>query len=460
MTHLLCIINGLTGIMNATCALGRRLERRGHRVTIASPMDVGERIREHGFDFRQLDGPPPGWSPAQRRADPAQALGVHELAATLSDIAPDAVLVDLELHPHIMVSRHAGYPTGLVSPFLNVFKSPGIPPLHHAVLPAGDGRATSTEQAEAAPADPSTRGSSQRALDWHWARFLAWKRGHRWRRQLRSRSSDKPSLTAALARGLGVDIDAWFDRRAWLIPYVARDLPLLYLMPRELDFPHAPPARVAHAGPMVDLDRPEPALDAADRRRLDDILDGRRAGTDTAAEARPLILVSMSTVASGDRTFLRHVVAMAAAEPNWDVVMALGGKADPASLGERPANLHAFGWLPQMEVLPFARAAITTAGANTMVECALHGVPTRVFSLDRNDQNGNAARTRFHGIGIASDLASATAEGLRQDVQRVLTDEAYARRAAAMRDALLAYDARDAAALAVEAMFKLTAPRP
>lgn len=439
MAHVLCIINGLTGIVNATCALGRRLEAAGHRVTVASPADIGPRIEPRGFGFVPLDGPAAGWSPAQRRADPAKALGLHSVPDMLRTVAPDGVLVDVELHGHTLAALNLGLPTGLLCPFLNVFKSPGLPPLHRS-------------------GGPRSGGLGRLAVEWQWWRYRVWTLGRLTKRRLRSRASDNPSLFRALARDLAIDFGQAVDFSAWLYPFVVRDVPLLYLSPRELDLPHDPPAHVAHAGPMVDADRPEPALDAADRSRLDALLDGRRGRPGGTDAERPLILVSMSTVATGDAAFLRRVVDMAAAEPDWDVVMALGGKADPSELGETPANVHAFGYLPQMEVLPLADAMVMTAGQNSMIECVLNRVPMLTFSLDRNDQNGNVARVVHHGIGIAGDLSRATAEDLRRDVRRLLEEPGFRQRVNAMGDYFLAYDQREAAVTAVERMLDLERP--
>lgn len=443
MAHLLIITGGLMGLVNPACAVATRLRRAGHRVTYASPAPIREVIEARGLTFHALPPSKDHWSdgrgpldrlltaPMRRRAA-LDALGVDGLVDEVTALAPDAVLLDLERHAHIMSLSAAGFRLGLLSIFLSIHERPRVPPLHTDLIPA-PGPAGEEEVREA------------------WAHYRPWKRRWLRRRRWRGAGVSQEATLRRHARRVGFPVEELEDDQ-WLIPFSYRSLPVFVMHALEFDFLQEPRPTVRYLGAMVDLDRPEAPVPADDEARLDALLDARAVGSD-----RRLVLVSLSTAVPGNQTLIGRLVEAVRDAEDLDVVLGLGGRHDPADLPPLPPHVHAFGYLPQMRVLPHADAAIATAGANSMAECVLHRVPMLVYSLGVNDQEGNAARVAHHGLGIVGRRDDGPGE-IARDLRRVLVEPGFRQRVEAMRELLLAADTDDACARAIEEMLEL--PRP
>ncbi len=53
------------------------------------------------------------------------------------------------------------------------------------------------------------------------------------------------------------------------------------------------------------------------------------------------------------------------------------------------------------------------------------------------DENGNAARVQFHGLGLRGDMQRDAPAALRAKINLLLTDTRYVEKVARMRDAFL-----------------------
>lgn len=432
--HYLCITANLTGILHATSALARCLHGAGHRVTLATQGPGADKVAGPHLDTVLLPACEPPrdrmsivqrWSIRSSRREAAlRGLALEPVMAMVERLDPDVVLIDIELHGVIISLVPTGRRVGLLSPFLSIFDRIGVPPLHHRTLP-----------------------SSALAHRIEWLGYRSWKGLRRLKRYVTHGGLDEPDLYRALARRTGFAFDQEIDAWQWLLPFSYRKLPVLTLNAAALDFPHTPPAQVHHAGPLVDTDRVQRALSPEGAVRLDAALARRRDDGDCR-----LVLCTMSTAARGDAAFLRRLCRVFADAPHFEAVIGLGGRMDPALLGDVPANVCVLDWVPQLRVLQYADAVLTNAGPNTIVECALHGVPMVVYPLDCNDQNGNAARVRFHRLGVEGQ-ADDSPETIRRHLDTVWQDAAIAQGIQRMRDAL--QDAAQPARTlgAVEAMF-------
>lgn len=78
-------------------------------------------------------------------------------------------------------------------------------------------------------------------------------------------------------------------------------------------------------------------------------------------------------------------------------------------LKDIPPNVHIFKFVPQLHVLSKVDLFITHGGLNSIVEAISYEVPMLIFPLNDDwDQNGNAARVVFHGLGIRLPFNSPT----------------------------------------------------
>ena len=423
MSRILIISQGRVAMLHATTALAARLVEAGHSVVYASPDQVGSKVSAAGLPYRQL--PPNGLSDHEPEIED---LGVSDLPMVVDQIEPDLLLIDIELHAHILTCMPLGVPIGLLSPFISIVKRKGLPPLHSSVVP---GR--------------GFRGSAPYA-EWLWARFRVRKLLRSWLNRFRSAGQDQVSLLRSVAATNGIQWRAEITPWQWLIPFSYRRLPVLSLTASELDFSLDTVSGTRYCGAMIQRQRPGEILSADTRSRLDSLYENRQSGSSSA-----LIVCSLSTFFAADPGFVSRMVEAVASEPTWDLVLTAGDSLGVEALGILPDNVHAFAWIPQMEVLGHADCAVINAGTSVF-ECIQEGVPMVVYSLQFNDQNGTAARIAYHGLGIVGDKDRDSGVTIQSHIRRLLRDQTHRQRVEAMRSQLATYDAEDRAVRAVESL--------
>jgi UDP:flavonoid glycosyltransferase YjiC (YdhE family) len=419
MRNIVVITSETAGRVAICGELARRLEGEGYRVIVGCLADISESSARLGREFVRLQ--------AGRAA--GSEVSVAELAEQLASLRADLFLVDIELASVVIAASTTDARIALWTSLFSVFKRPGIPPLHTSIVPGRGWR------------------GGRIGIEWAWFRFRIGRWLGRQRRRIRSRGADRISLlrAAAVATGFPFDREAMLDQ--WLVPFTYRSLPILAFNTRELEFPHDPYPTVRYVGPI--LSSPHSADQPGDvRQRLADLYDRREQGDSSA-----LIYCSFGAWHKGDDTsFLRRVIDAVAAEPTWDVVLGLGGRMDPALLGEVPANVHLFGWAPQREVISRSDAAIHHAGVTSVNECVASGVPMVLYPFEFLDQRGNAARIAFHGLGVVGDRSRDSASTIRERVRRVLSDEAFRESGRRMRECTVRDQEENVAVKAVVAL--------
>lgn len=425
---------------------------------MASPEDIGERVSSLGTSFVHLragagtEGQtggtprrPQGWAgrlaallqrirtagtAARERDAKVDALDPLGVAAQIRSLAPDLVMIDIELPVHIMAAWSTGVRVALWTTMLSVWKRPGVPPLGSSTTP-GAGIA-----------------GSRLGIEWSWLVFRAWK----WLRMARLRftrmGTDQLSVLSEVAARTGFPLRSETRRYEWLIPFVYQSLPVLSFNAFELEFPHEPLPVCTYVGPVLNPQRRSAADDSALSQRLEQIYARRRNET-----SRKLVYCSFGAWHKGDdRDFVTRVVAAVASHPEWDLIVGLGGRLDPAALGPVAENVHVLSWAPQMEVLANCDAAIHHGGISSVNECITAGVPMVVYPFEFLDQPGNAARVAYHGLGEVGDRTADTPEliGLRLD--RIMSSDEVRSQVSRMRDDVRRYDRDDRAVVAIRTL--------
>lgn len=424
MGHVVYVTNGFAGNLNVALELGNRLREAGHRVTYLCPAQREQLVTGEGHAYialsadrsiraeaADIDCVAQRWRRLRlRRALRKRSIDNDEIERIVDRLAPDLLLIDIELHYAIIVTARLGVPTALVTCWFNVFRRPGVPPLHSLAV-------------------PGTTLASRLSVTGSWWRLILWKRY----RALRERLSPAGVRAAllplgyqtrrlgdlrALARSRGVRLRRAVDRNQWIIPFVYRHLPVLSFTAWEMEFPHAPSPLMHYVGPMIPKSRSE-------RRSNAGSLAAWRAFRDARPETsspRPLVYCSLGSYWGTDVAFLRKVIAVFARRREWDLVLGLGGKLAAASLDSLPPNAVALEWAPQLEILELADGALTHGGINTINECIARGVPVVVYSTNRVDQNGCAARVAYHRLGIIGDIDGDDAPQIERNISQILTD--------------------------------------
>ena len=154
-------------------------------------------------------------------------------------------------------------------------------------------------------------------------------------------------------------------------------------------------------------------------------------------DADPLVYVTFGTVFTDDLTLLRTVVEGVRELP-VRVLVTVGPNADPAALGEQPANVEVATYVPQAETLPRCAAVVSHAGSGTFLAALAHGLP-QLLVPQGADQYLNADALRRAGSGLVLLPQEATPDAVRAAVLQLLDDPAIARaaqRAAAELEAM------------------------
>ena len=429
MTHILCMTTGLTGIVNASFEVVRRLEARGHRLTYACPWQPArETVERQGIAYYPLpavdfdpaplprkNGRPAGvlraWVTASgRRQQGLAALGMEAFAELLAELRPDLIVADVELPEHIIKAVSEGYPIALMSHFFGFWKRAGVPPVNRLMTPE-DGRL-------------------RMALAW--LELGLRRRWHVVARWLRTGGTDRRSVLRAYARQMGFPARE-LELVGWLMPFGFRSLPILHMTALELEFPHTPRTNVHYVGPMVASDRRDRKADGADSSRLDRAISGAK------RDGRRILYGSLSSKDPGDSALIERLVSAVRERDDWQLIVALGGQIEAGELGQGAPNVEAFDWLPQLEVLRHADLSINHGGIHTIHECLHHRVPMVVYSGQRYDQNGGAARVRSHGLGLAEDKSRAGVDDIRRHIETVLDDATFNERVSSMQEHIESY---------------------
>jgi len=137
-----------------------------------------------------------------------------------------------------------------------------------------------------------------------------------------------------------------------------------------------------------------------------------------AIDARPLILVGLSSTFQNQLPVLQRIADALAALPVRALITT-----GPALAGQK---LNAAGHVrvvesaPHGQILPHARVVISHCGHGTTLKALAQGVPLLCMPMGR-DQADNAARVVWHGAGLRLKPTAPVAE-IRTALERLLTD--------------------------------------
>jgi zeaxanthin glucosyltransferase len=373
---------------------------------------------------------------AQRRDEALADYGTDDFVQQMRHLRPDLCIIDIELSAHIMTAHALGIRTATIASFISLRKYPRVPPLHTDIVP-----------------QMGWRGSAW-GIEWAWLRFRLWKRWMFTLQWLRAAGADPISVLRLHAQRIGFAFDTEIDQYQWLMPFIFRSIPLLYTNAREKDFPHTPHPASRHLGPMI-LPKRQDAQANGDAAAIDHLLARRQ-----EQPTRKLIYAAFGAFFKGDDSgFFRRIIDAVAGEPNWDVIIGMGGRGNANALGALPVNVHVFAWVPQLRVLEYADAAVIHGGIGTMNECIFFGVPMLTYPFkNTNDQMGAAARIGYHQLGLVGDRDHDQPADIQRKIAQLLTDAQYRTKVGEMRRTFQQYaDEQRAASIIAEL---LAAPAP
>ncbi len=431
------------GHLYATLELARRLQAHGHEIIAAGPEGNGPAVTAAGLRFIALPDYPLGGPgipcprglaarlPSARRARlnaGVAALGVAELPKILGSLDPALVLIDFELHAHIMTASALGYRIALFTGICTGLPGLRAPPNHWSTVP---GRGiTGGRPAVAAAWTCYWLAKARRRLA-HWLRFGG---------------ADYVAILRVHARAVGFD----FPRRTtfwrWQLPFSYVDLPLLLFHAREFDLPAPASPRIHYIGPVIARSRRRASRSPEEAETVLVEIETRR--RDPACR---VVYLSFGTIKTPRPAFLGQVWDVVRRNPDWLFVFAAGTTPEASLPDPPPTNLRILSWAPQPDFLRVSDAALIHGGPNSIVECVAAGVPMLCYPFRVNDQLGNGARVVYHGIGAVGAMTDGS-EAIERDLKRVMEDAPVRESLARMGQAFLRYDEEQTAERTVEGL--------
>ncbi|WP_282942744.1 macrolide family glycosyltransferase [Paenibacillus sp. RC67] len=152
----------------------------------------------------------------------------------------------------------------------------------------------------------------------------------------------------------------------------------------------------------------------------------------TAIKGKSPIYISLGTVFNHSIDFYK-LCLKAFENTDHAVVMSIGNKAQISDLGEIPKNFIVKSYVPQTDVLKYAKLFITHGGMNSTHEGLYYGVPLIVIPQSA-DQPMIAKRVANIGVGIELQMRSLTANQLRETADHVLSHPSFDKAVANIRE--------------------------
>ncbi|MNM92211.1 Oleandomycin glycosyltransferase [compost metagenome] len=152
----------------------------------------------------------------------------------------------------------------------------------------------------------------------------------------------------------------------------------------------------------------------------------------TAIKGKNPIYISLGTVFNQATDFYK-LCFEALGNSDHTIVMSIGSKVQISDVGEIPDNFIVENYVPQIDVLQYAKLFVTHGGMNSTHEGLYYGVPLIVIPQSA-DQPIIARQVANIGAGTALQMQSLTANELREAVDQVLSISSFKKAAASMRE--------------------------
>ncbi|ULL16988.1 glycosyl transferase family 1 [Paenibacillus sp. H1-7] len=154
----------------------------------------------------------------------------------------------------------------------------------------------------------------------------------------------------------------------------------------------------------------------------------------SAIKGKDPIYISLGTVFNQSVDFYK-LCFEAFGNTDHTLVMSVGNRVPIADLGEIPSNFIVKNYVPQTDVLQYAKLFITHGGMNSTHEGLYYEVPLIVIPQSA-DQPIIAGQVAHIGAGIRLDMNNLTAYQLSDAVDHVLSHPSFKNAAAAISESL------------------------
>jgi MGT family glycosyltransferase len=140
-------------------------------------------------------------------------------------------------------------------------------------------------------------------------------------------------------------------------------------------------------------------------------------------DGKPLVYFTFGTVFNTDIPLLATIVNALGALP-VRVLVTVGPRGEPGSVGPLPENVHVARYVPQTQVLPHVALVVSHGGSGTFLASLGYGIP-QLCIPQAADQFANAAAAHRVGAGLTIEPGAVSPDRVRVAAGRLLREPAF-----------------------------------
>lgn len=424
MSFITIINSSVNGRINSSLGLANKLKNEGHQITFICQNNAIEKIEKQGFSYISIPeinfnyknpktkGKEYSWlkkfidhfkNYSNNYKEGKLKLNLKKYENIIHQIHSDLILVDLELHDLIFASIANKIPVVLFTTWFSNNISLNTPPINSSVLPDKKN---------------GLRSKSLIIIAWTYNRIRFWSRLYL---DTFTFKNHRRIVIKKYADEIGFNTKGLVPNN--LPPLFSfNNLPIISLTMSELEFPHRYQKNLTYVGPMVYDNREKLYIDDEITSKINSILKLKK------DLKKKLVYCSVSTFIKGDINFLKKVINAVINEPEWILIISLGGNLSKKDFLNIPENVYIFDLVPQLKILEQADISINHGGINSINECIHFSIPMLIYSSKKFDQNGNAARMSYHGIAIRGNKDKDSGQTINKNINEILSNTSFKNR--------------------------------
>jgi len=410
------------GHINGSLQLAGLLKQAGHHIVYIGPSEFKVKIEQAGFRyyiFEQFAVKSSGkkdtllyWIDCfigfftGHRLKKMMEM-IEELNDIIKKINPDLILLDANFIQKITYYGKCKHRIAFFETMVSEHYAPNIPPYNSTFI-------------------PKNNFFSRNYVDFLWFIREFHLRYRTIKAQFLYFDNDIHSIYRKLASEYGIELEKWQDtKRMNHTKVIPKNVTELIIPPLPFDFPRPEKPNVVHIGPLVNANRDNLILDGRYMDVINHIKNLKQ--KDKGIDFIYASLGTMSEISPArEKKFINVLLKYCHLNKNNNIVFSVGNNYDISKLPSIPENLYIFHSIPQLDILKHCDLMITHGGMNTLTECIVNKVPVIVYPLAKHwDQNGNAARVAYHGIGIRENFKNISAKNLKRNIEKILTNYNY-----------------------------------
>ncbi|WP_298422726.1 glycosyltransferase [uncultured Kordia sp.] len=426
MANICFIIFNQPSHYNATFAIARALETKGHSITYLSHNESQKAyVEKQGFKlnriFKECYYKHEGQTVADENDYRRPLAILKEVIAQTKELKkifiegteaqqlidreqPDLFIIDYSYVQYYFNLQKFGIPIVMLETTVSSVRTPKYPGVFSTLMP-----------------EDTFLGNLKISLNWNTYYFKRWLL-NTWYKIL-FRGYDPNSIIKMMIKKAGIPKNKIDRSRAFYVGI--KGVKELVLCEKEFDFPGRNIPDQYHLCPIIDQQRTGTFIkvDQTEEINTSEVLN--------ALENTPnIIYSSLGSSASlwfHDRTtFFKRLIDAVRSLSDTILILSVGKNFDQKSLGTIPAHVYIYERVPQLEVLKKVKLMVTHGGLNSVNECIFNGVPMLVDTLGLPyDQNGNAARVAYHGMGLRANIRKEATTELSKKIQQILNDSSF-----------------------------------